>query len=75
MKTLLVLDSSGDRAMTWDDSAASTSARLEAQALFERMLRVGGAAFKLSPEDGIVKVTDFGQLEAETVIVPRVVGG
>jgi hypothetical protein len=77
MKTLRILDSSGDRVLTFDDSAASTKARREAEALFTRMLGNGATAFKVNRGEGKSdeKVTDFSALENETIVVPRVVGG
>jgi len=77
MKTLRVLDSSGDREITFDDSDASALARQEAQALFERMLERGSTAFKVNRGEGKLdeKVTEFSALENETILVPRLVGG
>jgi hypothetical protein len=77
MKTLRVLDSSGDRVVEFDDTAASTESREQAKALFERLLAGGSAAFKVNRGKGAPdeKVTDFAALENETIVVPRVVGG
>jgi len=77
MKTLRVLDSSGDRVVEFDDSAALAECREHARALFERLLAGGSTAFKVNRRDGRPdeKVTDFAALENETVVVPRVVGG
>ena len=77
MKTLRILDSSGDRVIEFDESEAATAARREAKALFERMLASGSVAFRVNRGDGRPdeKVNDFSTLEDETVIVPRVVGG
>jgi hypothetical protein len=77
VKTLRVLDSSGDRVIEFDESEAATSARREAKALFERMLASGSVAFRVNRGEGKPdeKVTDFSALESETVVVPRVVGG
>ena len=77
MKTLRILDCSGDRALSFDESAASARARREAERLFTRMLANGASAFKVNRGDGRSdeKVTDFSSLENETVVVPRVVGG
>lgn len=77
MKTLRILDSSGDRVFTFDDSASTAKARREAEALFARMLAGGATAFKVNRGEGKPdqKVTDFSALENETVVVPRVVGG
>jgi len=77
MKTLRVLDSSGDRIVEFDDTAASTECREQAKALFERLLAGGSTAFKVNRGNGIAdeKVTNFAALENETIVVPRVVGG
>ena len=77
MKTIRVLDSSGDRAIAFDNSDASASDRAEAQELFERMLASGATAFKVNRGEGRVdeKVTDFAAIENETILVPRLVGG
>ncbi len=77
MKVLRILDSSGDRVILFDDTHAEAQARAEAQALFSRMLATGGTAFKVNRGDGKPdeRVSDFSALEAETIVVPRVVGG
>ena len=76
MKIIRVLDSSGDREITFDDSEASLT-RADAQALFEHMLARGATAFKVNRGEGRAddKVTDFGAIENETILVPRIVGG
>ncbi|MBI3530177.1 MAG: hypothetical protein HY067_19700 [Betaproteobacteria bacterium] len=77
MKTIRVLDSSGDRPIAFDDGEACALARADAQALFERMLARGATAFKVNRGEGRAddKVTDFGAIENETILVPRIVGG
>jgi len=77
VKILRILDSSGDRVIAFDDSAAATAARAQARALFQRMLATGSTAFKVNRGEGKPdeKVTEFTALENETVIVPRIVGG
>jgi hypothetical protein len=77
MKTLRILDSSGDRGITFDDTDASALARQQARALFERMLARGSTAFKVNRGEGKLdeKVTEFSALENETILVPRLVGG
>ena len=77
MRTLRVLDSSGDRAITFDDTEATTGSRVEARALFERMLSRGATAFKVNRGEGRPdeKVTQFSALEDETIVVPRLGGG
>ena len=77
MKTLRILDSSGDRVVEFDETSATVSARREARALFQRLLAGGSVAFKVNRDEGKPdeKVTDFSALENETIVVPRVVGG
>jgi hypothetical protein len=77
MKMLRVLDSSGDRVITFDDSEATALARAEAQAVFDRMLALGSTAFKVNRGEGKPdeKATTFSTLENETILVPRIVGG
>lgn len=77
MKMLRVLDSSGDRVITFDDSEATASARAEARAVFDRMLASGSTAFKVNRGEGKPdeKATNFSALENETILVPRIVGG
>jgi hypothetical protein len=77
MKTLRVLDSSGDRVVEFDDTEALVQSRSQAEALFDRMLAAGSTAFKVNRGHGKPdeKVTDFSRLENETIVVPRVVGG
>ena len=77
MKMLRVLDSSGDRAISFDNSQENAGARVAAQDLFERLLANGSVAFKVHRTNGTPdeKVTEFSALENETIVVPRVVGG
>jgi hypothetical protein len=77
MKTLRVLDSSGDLAISFDDTEATARARAKARGLFERMLARHFTAFKVHRAKGQPdeKVTEFDALENETILVPRIVGG
>ena len=77
MKTLRVLDSSGDRVVMFDDTDAGAAARAEAEALFAKMLASGAIAFKVNRGDGKpdAKEQHFAALESETIVVPRIVGG
>jgi hypothetical protein len=77
MKTVRVLDSSGDRVVEFDDTRAMAQSRAQAEALFNRMLASGSTAFKVNRGHGKPdeKVTEFSKLENETIVVPRVVGG
>jgi hypothetical protein len=77
MKIIRILDSSGDQLLEFDDTQPGAEARLEAQQLFERLLASGAAAFSVNRADGKPeqKITLFSELENETIVVPRMVGG
>jgi len=77
MKTLRILDSSGDRQLIFDDTDVTSPARAEAQAMFARLLAGGATAFKVERGGGAPdeKVADFSALEEHTIIVPRIAGG
>ena len=77
MKTLRFLDSSGDLELNFDESEALEKARAEAQRLFERALASGAVAFAVNRAGGQpdARVGKFSELEDETVVVPRIVGG
>ena len=75
MKKLRLMDSTGDSEVAFDE--ADLKATEEARALFERVTGNGGAAFAVSRADGLPdkRLRDFGECEAETLLVPRIVGG
>jgi hypothetical protein len=77
MKTLRILDSSGDLALIFDDKDPTSPARGGAEALFARLLAGGATAFKVERGGGAPdeKVSDFSALEQHTIVVPRIVGG
>jgi hypothetical protein len=78
MKTLRILDSSGDRVIEFDETETlANTARREAEALFERLLSTGYSAFSVAPDGGPAqRVDSFDDLQqGETVLVPRIVGG
>lgn len=74
-KILRTLDSTGDTVVEFDPADAVATA--EAKALFDRLRAEGRAAFAVNRAGGApdAKLTDFSQLENETVLIPRVVGG
>ena len=74
MKTLRVMDSTGDTAISFDDTM--TKERDEAKALFERLTKKGSPVFAVN-RGGLPdkRVRNFNDLEAENVIVPVIVGG
>ena len=73
MKTLSVMDSSGDTRIEFDETTEAATA--EAKALFERITGQGGAVFAVNREGGDKRVKDFSELESNNVAVPRIVGG
>ena len=75
MKTIRVMDSSGDSVINFNE--ADAKAKAEAQELFAKLLGAGGTAFKVNRANGKPdeKVVDFRALENETIIIPRIVGG
>ena len=78
MKTLRVMDSTGDTVLEFDETEAMASkAHMEAKALFERMTKGGGAVFAVNRGAGVAdkKVTNFGELESDNIAIPRIVGG
>jgi hypothetical protein len=76
MKTLHILDSSGDMAICFDDSAATLTERKRAQALFEKMLGKGARAFTMPRDSSLNRsVARFAELDDETIVVPRIFGG
>jgi hypothetical protein len=77
MKILRFLDSSGDLEIGFDETDALADARAEAQRLFERALAGGAVAFAVNRAGGQpdAKVGRFSDVEDETVVVPRIVGG
>ena len=77
MKTIRILDSTGDRAITFDESPSTALARAEAKALFDQRLAGGAVAFKVNRGEGRPdeRATEFSALENETVLIPRIVGG
>jgi methylmalonyl-CoA mutase cobalamin-binding subunit len=77
MKTLRVLDSSGDTELHFDETEATANARAEAEALFTRLRAEGATALAVTPggEVPAQRVEKFSELGEETIIVPRIVGG
>lgn len=73
MKTLRVMDSTGDSMVKFEDESSTA----EARALFERMTGKGAAVFAVNRGDGQAdkRVKDFDALESENIIVPAITGG
>lgn len=84
MKKLRVMDSSGDSGgalgkppLEFDDTEATAAVRAEAKALFERMTSLDAAVFAVdrAGAEPDKRVTNFNDLEADNIIIPRIVGG
>lgn len=77
MKTLRVMDSTGDTVLKFDESEATVKAAAEAKALFDRMTGKGAAVFAVNRGEGKpdLRVKNFNELEADNVIVPAIQGG
>ena len=77
MKTLRKMDSTGDTVIEFDELAADAKATIEAKALFARMAAGGGAVFAVNRGEGQPdkRVTNFNDLEADNLVIPRIVGG
>ena len=77
MKTLRVMDSTGDTVIKFDEAQADAKATQEAKELFERMTKKSAAVFSINrgKDKSDKRVTNFSELEQENVIVPLIVGG
>lgn len=76
MKKLRVMDSSGDSVLEFNEAEVDAKATQEAKELFDRLKNQGAAIFAVN-RDGQPdrRVTNFDELEASNVVVPRIVGG
>lgn len=77
MKTIRVLDSTGDTCLTFED--ADTDAMAKAKEVFDGWMKKNLPAFLTKRTNGKPdeKITSFDQIEegAETVLVPAIVAG
>ena len=77
MKTLRVIDSTGDTCITFDDT--DTDAVAKAKEVFDGWMKKKLPAFLTKRENGKPdeKITSFDQIEdgAETILVPAIVAG
>lgn len=74
MKKIRKLDSSGDAVLEFNETDAKASA--EAKALFDRLMGEGRAPFAVNRGDQPdKKLTNFDQIENDTVFIPRIQGG
>lgn len=75
MKTIRRLDSSGDTAVRFDEADAIATA--EAKALFEKLMGEGRVPFAVNRASGEPdkKLSGFGEVENDTVFIPRIQGG
>jgi hypothetical protein len=75
MKTLKVMDSTGDSTVTFD-ADIDNEAKSEGRKLFDKIMAKGGNVFAVNRAGATdKKVTSFDELEAENVVVPRIAGG
>lgn len=79
MKTLRVLDKTGDTVIQFDETEATADAMKEAKAVFDGWMKKKLPAFLTKREGGKPdeKITKFEQIEAgaETILVPAIVAG
>lgn len=77
MKTLRVLDSSGDTVIEFDETTKEAEAK--AKEIFDGWMAKHRTAFSTKRPDGKPdqKITSFDQIEngAETILVPAIVAG
>ena len=75
IKTLKVMDSSGDSAVTFD-SEVSDHNQLTARKFFSELMAKGAAVFEIGRNGkGERRVKLFDELGQENVVVPRISGG
>jgi hypothetical protein len=81
MPTLRVLNSSGDRHVTWEaedvvhgDPEALAAVR-EAERIFARERERGAVAFRVRHDAPAERLDVFDPLVEETVVIPPMVGG
>ena len=79
MKTLRVLDSTGDTCITFDETSATADAMAKAKEVFDGWMKKKLPAFLTKRANGKPdeKITSFDQIEegAETILVPAIVAG
>ena len=79
MKTLRVLDASGDTVIEFDETEATAEAMTKAKAVFDGWMKKKLPAFLTKRSNGKPdeKITSFDQIEAgaETILVPAIVAG
>lgn len=79
MKTLRILDSTGDTCIEFDETEATAEQTAKAKAVFAEWIGKKKTAFLTKREGGKedIKITSFNQIEngAETILVPAIVAG
>lgn len=79
MKTLRVLDKSGDTCIEFDATEATAEAAAKAKEIFDGWMKKKMPAFLTKRANGKPdeKITSFDQIEegAETILVPAIVAG
>lgn len=75
MKKIRKLDSSGDAVLEFNPTDEKAAA--EAKALFDRLMGEGRVPFAVNRGEGKtdLKLTNFDQVEDDTVFIPRIQGG
>lgn len=75
MKKIRRLDSSGDTVLEFNE--VDEKATAEAKALFDRLMGEGRVPFAVNRGDAQPdkKLSDFSQVEGDTVFIPRIQGG
>lgn len=77
MKTIMVMDKTGDSRVTFDETKADDKATAEARELFDKLRKGGHAVFAVNRGAGLPDqmVTRFEELGAENVARGPIAGG
>ncbi|MCL4464648.1 MAG: hypothetical protein M1401_18755 [Chloroflexi bacterium] len=81
MAKLRVLNSQGDRLVTWEHEKVENgdpealAAVAEAERIFREQLRRGSAAFKVEAGKPTQRIAEFDPTAEQIVVVPRIAGG
>lgn len=81
MATLHVLNSHGDKTLTWDPEkvavgdAEALEVVHEAERIFNERTGKGGTALAVAPDKTATRLEKFDPQVEETIVVPQIVGG
>lgn len=81
MAKLRVLNSQGDRSVTWERDKVETgdpealAAVREAERIFREQLQRGGAAFVVEEGKTAERIDAFDPKAEQIVVIPRIAGG